>query len=104
MQKLLSAVVALFLLVGVVAAGEITITKYDKEKKEVSAKDGDKEVTLKVSDKTKISMVDKDGKATEGKFEDFEKRLGKLPKGGLKVDATIEKEEITEIKIKGGKK
>lgn len=104
MRKLFCALAGLFLLAGVVAAGEITIVKYDKDKKAVMAKDGDKEVTLKLTDKTKISIVDKDGKATEGKLEEFEKRLGKLPKGGLKVDATVEKEEITEIKIKGGKK
>lgn len=103
MRKLLSALAVLFLVAGVTIAAEITITKYDKDKKEVVAKDGDKEVTYTVSDKTKVTIVDKDGKGTAGKWEEFEKRLAKLPKGGLKVDATVEKDMITEIKVKGGK-
>ena len=104
MRKLLSAVVVLFLLVGAAFAAEVTITKYDKDKKEVTVKDGDKESTYTVSDKTKVTILDKDGKGTDGKFEDFEKRLGKLPKGGIKLEIVTEKDAITEVKIKGGKK
>jgi len=95
MRKLLSAVVALFLMAGIVVAAEVTITKFDKDKKEVQVKEGDKEATYTISDKTKVTIGDK-----EGKIADFEKRLAKLPKGGLKVDITTEKDAITEIKVK----
>ncbi|MCE9561930.1 MAG: hypothetical protein K8U57_07735 [Planctomycetes bacterium] len=104
MRKLLSAVVALFLMAGIVVAAEVTITKFDKDKKEVTVKDGDKEATYTISDKTKVAILDKDGNAKDGKIDEFEKRLAKLPKGGIKVDITTDKNAITEIKIKGGKK
>ncbi len=104
MRKLLSAMVVLVLLAGAALAAEVTIVKYSKDKKEVLVKEGDMEVTYTVSAKTKVTMVDKDGKDTAGKWEDFEARLLKLPKGGIKVEITSEKEAITEIKIKAGKK
>jgi hypothetical protein len=100
MRKLLFAVFALFLMAGIVVAAEVTITKYDKDKKEATVKDGDKESTYTVSDKTKVSIIDKDGNAKDGKFEDFEKRLMKLPKGGIKLEITTDKDAITEIKVK----
>ncbi|MFO0824226.1 MAG: hypothetical protein U0792_14125 [Gemmataceae bacterium] len=100
MRKLLSAVVVLFLLAGVTIGAEMTIVKFDKGANKVTVKEGDKEATYTVSDKTKVVMVDKAGKETPSSLD----KLAKLPKGGLKVDATVEKEEITEIKIKGGKK
>ena len=95
MRKLLTAVVTLCLLAGIVVAAEATITKFDKDKKEVQVKEGDKESTYTISDKTKVTIGDK-----EAKIADFEKRLGKLPKGGLKVDITTDDKAITEIKVK----
>ena len=105
MRKLLCALVVMFLMTGLVVAAEITVLKYDADKKEITYKDkDDKEVTAKFSDKVKVTVTDKDGNATEGKFEDLEKRL-KNPKaaGKFKGDATIEKGEITEFKYKAGK-
>ncbi len=104
MRKLLSALVVLCLMVGTAFAADVTIVKYNKAKKEVLVKEGDTEATYTVSAKTTVTMVDKDGKDTAGKWEDFEARLQKLPKGGIKVEVTVEKEAITEIKIKAGKK
>ncbi len=104
MRKLLSALVVLFLLAGAAFAAEVTIVKYSKDKKEVLVKEGDTEATYAVSAKTKVTMVDKDGKDTAGKWEEFEARLLKLPKGGIKVEVAVEKDAITEIKIKAGKK
>ncbi len=104
MRKLLSAVVALCLMAGLVVAAEVAVVKYDKDKKEVTVKEGDKEATYTVSDKTKVSIVDKDGKATEGKFEDLEKRLTSKFANKMKIDITTEKDAITEVKLKGGKK
>lgn len=104
MRKLLTAMVALFLMAGLVVAAEVAVVKYDKDKKEVTVKDGDKESTYTISDKTKVSIVDKDGKATEGKFEDLEKRLTGKGVAKMKMDITTEKNAITEVKLKGGKK
>jgi hypothetical protein len=95
MRKLMSAVVALFLMAGLVAAAEVMVVKYDKEKKAVTVKEGDKEATYTLSDKTKVTV----GKE-EKKLEDVEKRLAK----GAKIDITTEKDAVTELKLKGGKK
>jgi hypothetical protein len=92
----------MFAMAGLVVAAEITVLKYDGDKKEVTYKDGDKEISVKISDKVKVSILDKDGNATDGKFEDLEKSL-KNPKaaGKLKIDVTIDKDMgITEVKYK----
>jgi imidazole glycerol phosphate synthase subunit HisF len=101
MKKLLSVVAALFLMAGLAVAGEVVMVKYDPDKKELTYKDADKEVTTKISDKVKINVVDKDGNATEGKFEDLEKSL-KNPKaaGKMKIEIVVDKEMITEVKYK----
>ncbi|VTU00179.1 unnamed protein product [Gemmataceae bacterium] len=99
MRKLMSAVVAMFLMAGLVAAAEVMVVKYDKEKKEVTVKEGDKEATYTISDKTKVTVGDK-----EGKFEDLEKRLTSKVANKMKLDITTDKGAITEVKLKGGKK
>jgi len=109
MRKLLMALATMLFMTGLVVATEVTVVKYDKDKKEVTVKDGDAEKTYKFSDKVKISVTDKDGNATEGKFEDLEKRLtrtakGGKGKGGTKLDITTDKDTITEVKYRGGKK
>lgn len=104
MRKLLSAVVCLVFMAGVVVAAEVTLVKFDKDKKEITVKEGEKEVTYKITDKTKFSTTTKDG-AKEGKYEDFEKRLSSdKAVGKMKMDITVEKDTITEFKVKGGKK
>ncbi|WP_439626705.1 hypothetical protein [Gemmata sp.] len=99
MRKLMSAVVVLFLMAGLVAAAEVMVVKYDKEKKEVTVKEGDKEATYTISDKTKVMVGDK-----EGKLEDLEKRLTSKVANKMKLDITTDKGAITEVKLKGGKK
>lgn len=104
MRKLLLSVACLAFMAGVIAAAEHDFVSYDKEKKVLTVKDKDgKEVTGKLSDKTKVTYTDKNGDKKEGKIEDVEKRWGgdKAPKT---VDVTIEKGEVTEITVKGGKK
>lgn len=106
MRKMLLALVALFAMAGLVVAVEVTVVKFDKEKKEVTVKEGDAEKTYKYTDKIKVTTTDKDGKSTEAKLEDFEKRAGgKGGKGGVKLDIKTEKDTITEAtwKSKGGK-
>ena len=105
MRKLLLSLGCLFFMAGLVIAGEVTLVKFDKEKKEVTVKEDDKEKTYKYDDKTKFSTTDKDGKASEAKLEAFEKRAaGKDGKGGAKLDIKAEKDVLTEVSWKGGKK
>jgi len=108
MRKLICALAVMFAMAGLVVAAEFTVSKYDPDKKEVTGKekDSDKEVTYKLSDKTKYTLVDKDGNGTDGKFEDVEKRLKNVKpdsKRPLKLEITVEKETITEVKYKAGK-
>ena len=75
MRKLLLAVAALFFMAGLVVAAEVTLVKFDKDKKEVTVKDDkDKENTYKVTDKTTFTIVTKDGDK-EAKYENVEKIL-----------------------------
>ncbi|AMV24782.1 hypothetical protein VT84_10325 [Gemmata sp. SH-PL17] len=102
MRKMLMALVALFAMAGLVVAVEVTVVKFDKDKKEITVKEGDKEKTYKISDKAKFSVTDKDGNSKEVKYEDFEKRAsGKGGKNGIKLDIKTEKEELTEATWKG---
>ena len=104
MRKLLMAALCVVFMAGVVVAAEVTLVKFDAKTKEITVKEGEKEVTYKITDKTKFSTTTKDG-AKEGKYEDFEKRLSSdKAVGKLKMDITTEKDTITEVKFKGGKK
>ncbi len=103
MRKLLLSLSCFVFMAGLVAAAEYTVVSYDKEKKVLTAKDKDgKEVTGKLTDKTKVTILKGDEKI-EGKVEDVEKRWGgdKAPKT---VDVTIKDGEITEVTVKGKKK
>ncbi len=102
MRKMLLALVAFFVMAGLVVAAEFTITKVDKDT--VTVKDGDKEVTIKLTDKTKFTTTDGKGEnSKEAKREDFDKRTAKIGKNGFKVEGKVEKEVFTEItwKTKG---
>ena len=103
MRKLLLSVVCLAFMAGFVIAAEYTIVSYDKDKKVVTLKSGDKEVTGKLTDKTKVVRIDKDGNKTEGKLEGIEKMLSGEKAKGRKLEATIEDGVITEITTKGKK-
>lgn len=105
MRKLLLSLACLFFMAGLVVAAEVTLVKFDKEKKEVTVKEGDAEKTYKISDKTKFSSTDKDGNAKEISYEDALKGLSN-PKaeGKMKFDITVKDGEITEAKMKGRKK
>jgi len=105
MRKLVLSLAAMLFMTGLVLAAEVTLVKYDSATKEVTVKEGDKESTYKITDSTKVSFVDKDGNAKEGKLEALTKRLesDKAP-GRLKMDITVKDKEITEVKLKGGKK
>ena len=104
MRKLLLGVAALFFMAGLVVAAEVTLVKYDKDKKEITVTDGDKETTYKVTDKTKFSSTDKDGNAKEATYEQAEKRLSNEKGWGkMKLDITTDGTKLTDVKYKGGK-
>ena len=105
MRKLLLAVACLFVMAGLVVAAEVTLVKFDKDKKEVTVKEGDAEKTYKISDKTKFSSTDKDGNSKEMTYEDAVKGLSNEKAAGkMKFDITVKDGEITEAKMKGRKK
>jgi hypothetical protein len=91
----------MFFMAGLVVAAEFTIVKYDKDKKElVATDDKGKEVTLKVTDKTKINVIDKDGNKTEGKVEDLERRWTGEKAVGRKVDLEVSGSNITTVNLR----
>jgi hypothetical protein len=106
MRKLLLSLATLFFVAGLVMAAEVTLVKYDEKKKELTVKDDkDKEKTYKITDKTKILNVDKDGNAKEAKLADVEMRLTGEKAPGRKLEITADGDKLTELKIRGrGKK
>src|SRR3954468_17709118 len=66
MRKLLLAVVCLMFITGLAVATDVVVVKLDG--KNLTVKEGDKEKTYKLTDKTKVTIVGKDGN-TEGKLE-----------------------------------
>jgi hypothetical protein len=122
MRKVMLAVAAMLFMAGLVVAAEVTVVKYDKDKKEVTVKEGDAEKTYKITDKTKVFTTDKDGNKTDSTVEALEKRLSFAGKGGDtgkgkgkgkgkggfgagKLDITTDGDTITEVKMRAfGKK
>ncbi|MCE9568325.1 MAG: hypothetical protein K8U57_40510 [Planctomycetes bacterium] len=104
MRKTLCALFALLFMAGIVVAAEVTMTKVDVEKKEITVKEGDKEATYKYTDKVKVTLlVGKDATEKEGKFEDFEKRLKDFKadaKFGNKINIETKDGEITSVKMR----
>jgi hypothetical protein len=103
MRKLLLAIAALFFMAGLVVAAEVTLVKFDKDKKELTVKDGDKEKTYKLTDKTKYNTTDKDGNSKESTYEAAEKRLSGEKAVGRKFDIATDGDKITELKWRAGK-
>jgi hypothetical protein len=104
MRKFVLSLACMAFMAGLVLAAEYTIVSYDKDKKAVTLKDKDgKEVTAKLTDKTKVVRIDKDGNKTEGKLDGVEKMLGSDKAKGRKLEATIDGDSITEITTKGKK-
>lgn len=100
MRKLLLSLACVLFLAGVTLAVDAVFVKFDAEKKALTVKEGDKETVYKVTDKTKVSIVGKDG-AKEAEIG----VLSKAKEGKTKLDLTTDKDTVTEIKVKmGGKK
>ncbi len=99
MRKFALALAAFACSFGLLVAGEVMFVKYDADKKELTVKDGDKEKTLKVTDKTVFKKGDKDVPSDKGM-----EALGKMKEGKSKLEVTVEKDTVTEIKMVAGKK
>jgi hypothetical protein len=103
MRKLLLALICVFGMTGLVFATEVVLVKHDGDKKEVTVKEGEKEVVYKYTDKTKVSFIDKNGNAQEGTLEAAIKVLSNEKLIGKKLEVVTEKDTITELKLKGRK-
>ena len=104
MRKLLLSLVLMLLMAGLVIASEVTLVKYDGEKKAVTVKEGDVEKTYRLTDKTKVVVL-KNGKAEDSTVDTAIKLLsnGKA-KGKLKFEITTDKDTISELKLKPRKR
>jgi hypothetical protein len=104
MRKLLLAAFALFMCVGLTLAAEVVFVKFDKEKHELTVKEDGGEKTYKLSKDAKFMRGDMDVPHEKG-MEALEKaNSNEKAKGKMKLEVKIEKDEITEVKMKGGKK
>ena len=106
MRKFAMSLVMVLFMAGLVFAVEVTVLKYDSTKKEVTVMEGEKEKTYKLTDETKVVVTDKEGNTKDGKLESLTKRLENLDKakGKMKLDITTKGSEITEVKMRGGRK
>ena len=106
MRKLLLSLACLCFTSGVMLATEVTLLRYDGEKKELTVKEGSKESTYRLTENTKVSFVDKNGKAKDGTLEAAIKILGnpKAVEKMLKLDITADKDIVKELKLPGSKK
>jgi hypothetical protein len=86
---------------GLVLATEVTLLRYDSEKKEVTVKDGDAEKTYKLTDKTSVLFViDKDGATKKGTLDAAAKVLASDSFKGKRFEISTTKDTITEMKLK----
>ena len=97
MRKLIVSALSMILTAGLVLAASVTLVSFDG--KELKVKDGDKETTYKVNDKTVFKAGDKDVP-----LEVATKMLSN-PKaaGKAKLDITTDGDKVTEVKMKGRK-
>ena len=104
MRKVLAAVFGLLVTAGLLMAGEVILVRYDKDKKEVTVKDGDKEKTYKITDKTTVYLPNKDGDIQEVRFDKdgrAEQRFSNTKAAGkLRLWIDTEKDTVTSIKFR----
>lgn len=100
MRGFATSLTCLLLMAGFALAAEVTLIRYDGEKKAVTVKEGAAEKTYTVTDKTKVTFIDKDGRVKEGTLEAATKILGSAKAAGkLKFDITTNKGDVTELKM-----
>jgi hypothetical protein len=96
MRKLIVSALSLILTAGLVLAASVTLVSFDG--KELKVKDGDKETTYKVTDKTVFKAGDKDVPADMAT-----KMLGGEKAKGKKLEITTDGDKVTEVKMAGKK-
>jgi hypothetical protein len=100
MRKLSMALACTLFITGLVVAAEVTLVKYDPEKKAVTVKEGDVEKTYTLTEKTKVYVI-RDGKAEDATVDTAIKVLSNdRAKGKLKFELTADKDEIAEMKLR----
>ena len=105
MRKFLTALLFAMGLAGLALAGEVTLVKYDKDKKEVTVKEEAGDKVYKLSGKATFTFTDQDGKEMPGDLAAAEKTLkNEKAVGKAKFDITVEQDTITAVKFKGRKK
>lgn len=104
MRRVLITLSCMLLTASIIVAGEVTLVKFDGEKREVTVKEGEKEMTYKIAEKVKVILVlDQDGKTKEGTLDVAAKILGNENFKGKKFEITTDKETITEIRLRARK-
>lgn len=93
----------LLFLAGVVTAGQVTLVSFDSATKEVVVLDGDQQCSYKLSDKTRVVIVDPEGKPRLASLEAAVKILSNEKFLGKSFDITTEKDTITEVKFRARK-
>jgi hypothetical protein len=104
MRKFVLATVAVFACVSLTIAAEVVFLKYDKEKKELTVKENDKEKTYKVTDDTTFLTGEKETKSKAGIT-----RLERMEEGGKaagrqKITIKTDGDKLTEVKFAPAKK
>jgi hypothetical protein len=100
------------MMAGLAFGVEVAVVRYNADTKEVTVREGNKEVTYKIADNVKVSIKDRQGNVKEGTFADWERRLklaggkgaggkGGGRFGGGKADITVKDGVITEVSITG---
>jgi len=97
MRKFVLSMLALFVCVGLTIAAQVTFVKYDEDKKALTVKEGDKEKTYTITDKTTFKRNDKDVAS--------DKALPALKKmkADAKLEITVDGDKLTEVKLPGKK-
>lgn len=107
MRKYVMTMAALFTFVGFSFAVEYTFVKWNASTSELTVNDGGKDATFKVTDKTAVKITDKEGKVTDGDInrvkKSWEKNGEKMAEKKAKLDLTVKGDEVTEVKVKGGR-
>jgi hypothetical protein len=97
MRRYLLTALALVFSFGLAVAAEVVFLGYDKDAKELKVKDGDKEITYKITDDTVFKQGDKDYPA-EKALSRLD-RMNEKGKGKAKMDVTGKGGKATEVKF-----
>ncbi|QJX00470.1 hypothetical protein [Frigoriglobus tundricola] len=105
MRKMLLALGCVLFLCGLAAAVDVTLLKFDKDKKTVTVKEGAAESVYKITETTRFLAVDPDGHADTMSYDDAVKGLGS-PKAerAMKFGVVVKDGAIMEMKLPARKR